>query len=122
MIPKPLRWVSAKEEREVFPTWPQAVRDKFADCLRPVQTGRQPLRLNTCKPWQGLGSGIHELSSGSFRLVFAWKFPEAVYVLHVFQKDSARGAKTRSGEVKAIERAWDLLKRQRAAAGLTNSH
>ena len=122
MIQKPLKWMDVDEARRVFPTWPQSVRDKFADCLRPVQTGRQPLKLNTCKPWQGLGSGIHELSSGPFRLIFAWKFPEAVYILHIFKKDSARGRKTRPEHVKAVERAWGTLKRQRAAQGFKDSH
>ena len=122
MIQKPLKWVDPGEEKKVFSKWPKAVHGKFADLLRPVQSGRPPLRLNTCKPWQGLGPGVHELSSGAFRMVFVWKFPEAVYVLHIFKKDSSRGRKTRSECVAAVERAWNALKRCRASQGLTDLH
>jgi len=37
-----------------------------------------------------IGSGVHEIrvrdESGAFRLMYVAKFPEAIYVLHTFQK------------------------------------
>ena len=42
------------------------------------------------------GAGVSELRvrvGGAFRLLYVAKFPEAVYVLHVFQKKSQRTAR-----------------------------
>lgn len=43
-----------------------------------------------------VGAGVSELRvrvGGAFRLLYVAKFPEAVYVLHVFQKKSQRTAR-----------------------------
>lgn len=43
-----------------------------------------------------IGAGVVEIrvreASGAFRLVYVAKFAEAIYVLHVFQKQSQRTA------------------------------
>ena len=52
-----------------------------------------------------VGAGVHEIrvrdEAGAFRLMYVAKFPEAVYVLHVFQK------KTRSTARKDLKMATD---------------
>jgi len=43
------------------------------------------------KPWKGLGSGVYELleddRGDTYRAVYTVRFAEAVYVLHVIQKE-----------------------------------
>ncbi len=57
------------------------------------------------KPMATVGAGVHEIrirdESGAFRLMYVAKFPEAIYVLHAFQK------KTRATSRKDLELAKD---------------
>ena len=49
------------------------------------------------KPMPTVGSGVHEIrvrdEAGAFRLMYVAKFPEAVYVLHAFQKKTRTTAR-----------------------------
>ena len=48
------------------------------------------------KPLFWLGSGVHELrvhAEGTVRVLYVAKFPEAVYVLHAFEKRTRRTRK-----------------------------
>ena len=58
--------------------------------LELVQRGEPP---RDWKPMPTVGMGVNEIrvrAGGAFRVVYVAKFPEAVYVLHAFQKKSAR--------------------------------
>ncbi len=48
------------------------------------------------KPMPAVGNGVHEIrvrdESGAYRLMYVAKFPEAVYVLHAFQKKTRKTA------------------------------
>jgi phage-related protein len=60
--------------------------------LELVQDGRES---KDWKPMNSIGSGVQELRiriGGAFRVIYVAKFPEAVYVLHAFQKKSGRTA------------------------------
>ncbi len=52
-----------------------------------VQRGQQP---DDFKPMPAIGAGVEELrlwcEQGTFRVVYLARLPEAVYVLHAFQK------------------------------------
>ena len=54
-----------------------------------VQNGEQP---DDFKPMPSVGHGVEEIrvwdSAGTYRVIYAARRPEAVYVLHVFQKTS----------------------------------
>ena len=61
--------------------------------LERVQDGDEP---KDWKPMPSIGVGVSELrvqAGGAFRLIYVARFPEAVYVLHVFQKKSRKTAK-----------------------------
>jgi phage-related protein len=49
------------------------------------------------KPMPTVGNGVHEIrvrdEAGAFRLMYVAKFPEAVYVLHAFQKKTRTTAR-----------------------------
>jgi phage-related protein len=69
----------------------EAMRDAGYQ-LELVQDGREP---KDWKPMSSIGSGVQELRirmGGAFRVIYVAKFPEAVYVLHAFQKKSGRTA------------------------------
>lgn len=69
-----------------------------------VQMGMDPIDW---KPMPSIGAGVKEIrihESGEFRVVFVARFPEAVYVLHAFQK------KTQKTPKKDIDLARQRLK------------
>lgn len=60
--------------------------------LELVQHGAEP---NDWKPMPSIGVGASELrvqAGGPFRLIYLARLPEAVYVLHVFQKKARKTA------------------------------
>ena len=58
---------------------------------------RTGLRQTTRKPMPSIGAGVLELrlwdEAGTFRVVYVAKLPDAVYVLHCFQKKTQQTAK-----------------------------
>jgi phage-related protein len=71
---------------------PEEVRRALGHRLSDVQDGLFPANA---KPLRGNLSGLLELredgEEGAFRVVYLVRFPEAVYVLHAFQKKSSHG-------------------------------
>lgn len=78
---------SLKDLRQ-FP--PDARRDAGYQLDR-LQHGLAP---DDFKPMPGIGSGVQEIrvwdATGTFRVIYAAREPDAVYVLHAFQKKSMR--------------------------------
>jgi phage-related protein len=98
---KPLHWVgSSKKDLLGFP---EGVVDNIGYALGVVQLGGHP---PSAKPWKGLGPGVSEIvehdASGTYRAVYAVRFREAVYVLHVFQKKSPSGIRTALTDVRLV--------------------
>jgi phage-related protein len=89
---KPLRWIgSAYRELIAFPP---AARREAGFSLGLVQEGDQPADW---KPMESIGPGACELrlrtvgpGTVQYRVVYVVKFPEAVYVLHAFEKKSQK--------------------------------
>lgn len=82
---KPVAFMgSALEDLREFP---QDARRAAGFQLDTVQHGEEP---DDWKPMPQIGSGVCEIrvrdEAGIFRIMYVAKFPEAVYVLHVFQK------------------------------------
>jgi phage-related protein len=84
-----------RPSKEDFRAFPTPVQKDLGVALFVVQLGGMP---PCAKPWHGQGAGIYELvdeyAGGAHRCVFIVRFPEAIYVLHAFQKKSRRGRKT----------------------------
>ena len=59
-----------------------------------VQEAREP---EDWKPMPSVGIGVNEIrireENGAFRVIYVAKFPEAVYVLHAFQKKARKTSK-----------------------------
>ena len=71
--------------------FPKSARRETGFQLDKVQHGEE---ADDWKPVPTVGSGVHEIrvrdDAGAFRLMYVAKFPEAIYVLHAFQKKPGR--------------------------------
>lgn len=104
---KPVIWMgSNKADLKAFPA---AVIDDMGHQLFLVQSGIEP---DDWKPLTTVGAGIREIRvkdvAGIFRTVYLATRPEAVYVLHCFQKKTQQTAQ-RDIEL-ARKRLRDILR------------
>jgi len=71
--------------------FPKDVRGVAGSELRRVQRGELPLHGRSMK---AIGAGTFEIKikdrKGGFRVFYVSKYPEAIYVLHAFQKKSQK--------------------------------
>ena len=88
---KKVIWIgSSKADLKAFPA---AVMDDMGHQLFLVQCGLEP---DDWKPMTAVGTGVKEIRvkdiAGVFRTVYLATRPEAVYVLHCFQKKTQQTA------------------------------
>ncbi|MBS0547584.1 MAG: type II toxin-antitoxin system RelE/ParE family toxin [Proteobacteria bacterium] len=80
--------------------FPERARGQVGFELRRVQYGEEP---SDWKPMASVGPGVREIrvrgAHGAFRVLYVATFPDAIYVLHAFQK------KTRATAQKDLELA-----------------
>lgn len=100
---RPLTWEgSTKKDFKEFPT---DVQKDFGVALFVVQIGETP---SSAKPWKGLGSGVFEIVGDhcgeTYRVVYAVRIPNSVYVLHAFQKKSKSGVSTPREDVALVRK------------------
>lgn len=66
---------------------PADVRHDAGFQLGKVQSGQQP---NDFKPMPAIGAGVEEMrifdETGTYRVIYFARLPQAVFVLHIFQK------------------------------------
>lgn len=86
---KPVTWLGSS--RADLKAFPRLVMDDVGYQLYLVQCGLEP---NDWKPMQAVGPGVQEIrvrdTSGAYRAIFLATRPEAVYVLHCFQKKAQK--------------------------------
>jgi phage-related protein len=84
---KPLEWLG--DSRKALQSFPQAAQRIAGFELRNIQKGKQPADF---KPMPSIGAGVEEVrvwvDQGTYRVIYIARLPEAVYVLHAFQKKS----------------------------------
>jgi phage-related protein len=75
-------------------TFPEAARRRAGFELFMVQVGREP---DDWKPMKSVGRGVCEIrvrdKAGAFRVMYVASFEKSVYVLHAFQKKTAKTAR-----------------------------
>jgi len=91
---KPLYWVGNSYKELV--ALPKQVRRQFGYALGLAQLGE---RDPSVKPLSGFGGAavlevVENDAAGTYRAVYSVRFPEAVFVLHCFQKKSTSGIAT----------------------------
>ena len=94
---KPVEWLG--NSRRVIQEIPAEARQQMGAELFAVQLGENP---SDWKPMPTIGLGVNELrihAGNEYRVIYLARFPEAIYVLHVF------GKKTRQTPKQDIELA-----------------
>lgn len=75
------------DSKKSLKTFPATAQSIFGFELRKVQDGGEPRDF---KPMPSVGKGVEEIriwvESGTYRVIYIARRPEAVYVLHAFQK------------------------------------
>jgi phage-related protein len=101
---RPLRWVASSLDD--LKELPAAVQRDVGYALYFAQRGDKHPRAKPLKRFGGAGvlEIVSDQDGGTYRAVYAVRFPEAVYVLHVFQKKAKRGIATPAKELALIQR------------------
>ena len=91
--------------------FPPDVQDEMGFALSEAQYGAKHV---SAKPLKGFGgAGVLEIvendEGGTYRAVYTVNFPDAVFMLHAFQKKSKKGIATSKKDV-------DLIRKRLAAA------
>ena len=101
---KPVRWfgTSLKDLR----SFPSPVRIEIGHALYTAQEGKTD---PAAKPLKGFGGAsvleiVASRHGNAWRAVYTARFQAAIYVLHVFQKKSAKGIATPAREIELIKR------------------
>ena len=99
---KPLYWVGSSK-RDLL-SLPGPVVDLFGFALCLAQDGR---KHEQAKPLRGFGSAgvlevVEDWDRSTYRAVYSVRFEGVVFVLHIFQKKSKRGAATPKADIALI--------------------
>jgi phage-related protein len=109
---KAVRWIGSS--RRDLKTFPKAVQRDIGQALYAAQLGAE---YSSVKALKGFGGRsvleiMSEDSAATYRAVYTVRFPDAIYVLHAFQKKSKKGIATPSKEIQLIRQR--LLMAERA--------
>ena len=99
---KPLYWLG-RSKRDLL-SLPGPVEDLFGYALYLAQDGR---KHEQAKPLKGFGSAgvlevVEDWDRSTYRAVYTVRFEGVVFVLHIFQKKSKRGAATPKADIDLI--------------------
>ncbi|HEX9813209.1 MAG TPA: type II toxin-antitoxin system RelE/ParE family toxin [Burkholderiales bacterium] len=96
---------------EAVRAFPVTARREAGFQLDRVQRGLLP---ENWKPLKTVGPGVNEIrardEAGAFRVIYVASFPEALYVLHAFQKKTQKTAK---GDLDLARARFKLLRKER---------
>ncbi len=110
---KDVIWVG--DSREQVRRFPKAVRRTVGEALRFAQRGGKHPKT---KSLRGIASGVLEIvaphDTDTYRAVYSVKIGEKIYVLHAFQKKSARGIRTPKHEIDLIKRRLIMAQQMEA--------
>jgi len=104
---RPVSWIKAAlRDFEDFPEGAQSM------CLAALTIAAEGGKADVAEPMRGMGSGVFEIAlpfkGDAFRVVYAVQIADDIWVVHAFQKKSAKGIKTPKREIDLIK---DRLKR-----------
>jgi phage-related protein len=110
-------WIGSS--RHDLRAFSQEVRDEIGFSLFHAEMDRPHPAI---KPLKGLGGGVLEIvpddPGGTYRVVYAVRFENFLYVLHAFQKKSKTGRKTPAPDMDLIRKRLALAEqdfRERSA-------
>jgi len=99
---KPLYWLGSSKRDLLY--LPGPVEDLFGYALYLAQDGR---KHEQAKPLKGFGSAgvlevVEDWDRSTYRAAYTVRFEGVVFVLHIFQKKSKRGAATPKADIDLI--------------------
>ena len=99
---KPLYWMGSSKRD--LRSLPGPVEDLFGYALYLAQDGK---KHEQAKPLRGFGSAgvlevVEDWDRNTYRAVYTVRFEGAVFVLHIFQKKSKRGAATPKADIDLV--------------------
>ena len=106
---RPVSWIKAAlREFETFPEGAKSI------CLAALTIAAEGGKANNAKPMHGMGSGVFEIAlafqGDAFRVVYAVRFTDEIWVVHAFRKKSTQGIKTPKREVDLVKERLKRLK------------
>ena len=107
---KPIVWTG--DSRTALRDFPGLARQRAGRELARVQEGLEPTDF---KPMASVGIGAFEIrvhAEGAFRVIYAAKFAEAIYVFHAFQKKSR---KTSKDDIRLARNRYRAMLKERKA-------
>lgn len=109
---KKVIWLADSKER--IKEFPEEVRRDIGYALNFAQKGEKHPHAKPLKGKNFTSKGVFEIvenaSSGTYRVVYAVKVEEFLYVLHAFQKKSKTGIATPKKEIDLIQRLHEAKK------------
>jgi phage-related protein len=98
---RPVSWIRAAEKD--FLKFPDAVQRRGRMSLTILAEGQ---KADNAKSLTGFDPGVQEIvlkdASGTYRVVYALKIDEEIWVLHAFKKKSKTGSKTPKSEIDVV--------------------
>jgi phage-related protein len=108
---RPISWI--KRALKDFEAFPNHVQSNVLTALTIAAEGG---KADIAKPMHGLGSGVFEIALGyrgdAFRVIYALRIADEIWVVHAFPKKSKQGIKTPKSELDLLK---DPLKRLKEA-------
>jgi phage-related protein len=106
---RPISWIKAA--RKDFEKFPNNVQD---DALSALTIAAEGGKSDNAKPFKGIDGGVLEIvlkhRGDAYRVVYAVKIGEDIWVIHAFQKKSKTGIKTPQMDVDLIRDRLHKLK------------
>ncbi len=100
---KPLYWLFGSKKDLL--AMPEDVQDVFGYALHQAQQGNKHTQAVPLKGFSGAGvlEVVEDYDGDTYRAVYTFKFGNAVYALHCFQKKSTSGIKTAQHDIDLIK-------------------
>ena len=99
---RPISWIKAA--RKDFGKFPPGARKITLSALTIAAEGE---KADIAKPLRGIEPGVFEVAlryrNDAYRLVYALKIDDEIWVLHAFQKKSTKGIRTSKKDVDLIK-------------------
>ncbi len=101
-VEKPLEWIGSSHKDLL--SMPSDVRRFFGFALSLAQMGDKHEATKVLRGFGGAGvlEVVEDDADGTYRAVYTVKFPQAVFVLHCFQKKSKQGIATPKPDIDLI--------------------
>lgn len=113
---KPVFWIGGTKED--LSALHEDVRDAVGQALFEAQKGGKHSKAKALSGFGGAGvlEVVVDHAGDTFRAVYTVRWPDCVYVVHVFQKKSKSGIKTPKADLDLIEERMKRIKKARDEA------